>query len=159
MSENPYAPPPQRHDDAVVPLAGGADGGVLQLADGDWTTIYSLTRWMRIVFGLQIAGAILIALVLAATFTSTSIFDAAALAPYKHMLPLVMALVLVMVAYLVVGSIFLRRSAKQLHQGTADGRPRLLAAGFRSLRVYLVIYALYEVTNLASNLYRAFTRS
>ena len=143
--ENPYAPPVETSEDyAPAP----PQGGQLSLSAQGWEIVSGMSKWMRIVSGLQYAGAVLVGLG-ALFFISQS----GRLIGDGGFTTRVLAVsAAVMVAYsllLFFAASWLRQAASHFYQGVLSDHESPLAQGFRSLRLYLILYAIFSVVGLA----------
>jgi hypothetical protein len=145
--QNPYAPPVESSAQPPGPAGG------LSLSDHGWDIVSSLARWMRIVAvsewvaaGLLVVGG-LIALSLVSRLGSLD-----SVAPRSG--SLMLGAVFVMALLFVVGGVWLRQAAAHFHDGVLADAERPLADGFRKLRLYLILYGVYAIVGLATQIYQ-----
>jgi hypothetical protein len=138
MAENPYAPPAK--DDA--PGAPPDEGGIT-FNDYDLERVSKATSWMRRVASIQFGMGVMI-VVLAALI--------AALAG-SHMAGPEMLIVLgIMGVYaliLLLGGAWLKKSCVAFYDGIMQNAESGLALGFRKLRLYFILYGVFNLVGLA----------
>lgn len=152
--DNPYRPPVESADGFSVSPDATATTGKMQLSDHGCIVVQNLTRWMRIVSVCQYIATGL--LVVAALFMVAMIskLDSGSLSgnATKITIGISIGAMLLIGLLLIVGARWLRRSANQFDEGVLGNEEAPLAAGFRYLRAYLILYGIYGVVNLLATL-------
>jgi len=139
MADNPYKPPAAGADTA-------AEEGMFTFSDYDLETVSKMTTWMRLVSSLQfVIGLLVLALlgwIAIATRGALFLFTPGII------------VVVVLVAYVVLfmlGAQWLRKSCIAFYEGVEESSETGLAAGFRKLRLYLVLYGVFTVLGLVGS--------
>lgn len=151
---NPYAPPVETADRGYAPQPPPAEGGGLSLSGDGWETVASMSKWMRIVAGLQYGLAVLVGL--GGLFVGCQAARVGSFAGGKAQALLVFS-TLMLLAYtvlLVLGATWLKRAALNFYEGVISDHESPLALGFRNLRLYLILYGIFSVIGLVSQVVR-----
>jgi len=137
MEQNPFAPP------TSAPPA--AEAGLVFSAEGV-EVVSSLAKWMR---GLSVFFYILIGLggLGSCGLAATIGFD-------SGMSVVVLVGFLVGLAVLIAATIYLREAASGFERGVYSDDEMTLGAGFRSLRIYLIITGVLGILSMVATLYK-----
>ncbi len=145
---NPYAPPVETSDGGHLQPLVPVEGGGLSISAQGWETVAGMSKWMRIVSGLQYGLGVLV--VLGALFVGCQAARVGSLAGGKAQAMLVFS-TLLLIAYAVLlflGATWLRRAAVNFYEGVISDHESPLALGFRNLRLYLILYGIFAVIGL-----------
>ena len=137
MAENPYAPPAKDGAPGAPPDEGG-----ITFNDYDLEKVSKATSWMRRVASIQFGMGVLI-FVLAGLF--------AALSGRHVSTPPVLIMLGTLVVYgliLVLGGAWLRQSCVAFYDGIMQNAETGLALGFRKLRLYFILYGVFNLIGL-----------
>jgi hypothetical protein len=146
-SENPYAPPGETSDgyDLVA-----REGGSLSVSGQGWEIVAGLSKWMRIVSTLQyVIGALLAVLLLILIFAGRMILRRSL--GGSAFLGTSLLLLLGTTLLLFFGATWLRQAATHFYDGVLSDAERPLAHGFRKLRLYLILYGIFGVISLVTD--------
>lgn len=138
MAENPYAPPAKDAAPGAPPDEGG-----ITFNDYDLERVSKATSWMRRVASIQFGMGVLV-FVLAGLI--------AALAGSKVAEPALLVVLGTMAVYaliLVLGGAWLKKSCVAFYDGIMQNAETGLALGFRKLRLYFILYGVFNLIGLA----------
>lgn len=153
--ENPYAPPVETAQEAhFVPQ----DSGGLALSEQGWGTVTSLAKWMRIVSVFLFVFGGLTGLGALAVVVGGGVGMTRGLGLMQGGLAAGGGLMLFVVAGLfILSGAWLRQSAFHFYDGVLSNAESALAQGFRKLRLFLILYGIYSLLQLAGGIYQAVT--
>ena len=157
-THNPYAPPVETPD---LPLPGSSPSTPgLDISAQGWATVTSLSKWMRIVstftyiFAALIAVGSLIGLVVGGRLLSLG-GSAASLGDGKLTMAALYGGIVFMLLLSVVmffSATWIRQAAYHFYDGVLSNAESSLARGFRKFRLYLILYGIFSIIGLFSEL-------
>lgn len=136
MEQNPFAPP--------TAAPSSSEGGLLFSAEGV-EVVSSLAKWMR---GLSIffyIGIGLVSIVSCGAMATVGFGNSGASAAIIG--------VAIGTAVLIAATVFLREAASGFERGVYSDDEMTLGAGFRSLRIYLIIFGVFGILSMLSTLW------